>query len=154
MIPNYFLCFMQSSHFAVKLDMDFGLKAEKIGACVKVKWNRVQAGACYVRYEVILRNALSGIISSETGYNTGEMMLCKLSSSSNITYVELTVSFKTASINVTANVTVAPISTPVPTTPGMTLFCSFLLALLMPFVSLYKSRDALDVIPRMVFQLC
>ena len=116
--------------------MDFGLKAEEVGACVEVKWNRVQAGACYVRYEVILRNASNGVISSETGYNIGEMMMCILSSNISITYVELTVSFKTASINFTANVTEAPGSIPVPTTPGMTIFCSFLLALLMPFVSL------------------
>ena len=131
-----FLHFMHSSHFTVKLDMDLGLTAGKIGSCVQVKWNRVQAGACYVRYEVILRNASSDVISSETGYNIGEMMMCNLSSNISITYVELTVSFKTASINFTANVTEAPISTTVPTTPGMTIFCSFLLALLMPFVSL------------------
>ena len=118
-----FLHFIHSSHFTVKLDMDLGL-------------NRVQAGACYVRYEVILRNASSGVISSESGYNIGEMMMCNLSSNISITYVELTVSFKTASINFTANVTEAPGSTPVPTTPGMTIFCSFLLALLLPFVSL------------------
>ena len=127
---------MHSSHLAVKLDMDFGLKAEEVGACVEVKWNRVQAAACYVKYEVILRNASSDVISSETGYNIGEMMMCNLSSNISITYVELTVSFKTASINFTANVTEATISTLVPTAPGMTLFCSFLLALLLPFVSL------------------
>ena len=96
----------------------------------------MQAGACYVRYEVILRNASSGVISSETGYNIGEMMMCDLPNNISITYAELTVSFKTASINFTANVTEATISTPVPSTPGMTLFCSFLLALLMSFVSL------------------
>ena len=132
----HFLHFMQSSHPAVKLDMDFGLNAGKIGACVEVKWNRVQAGACYVKYEVILRNAWSGVISSETGYNIGEMMMCNLPNDISITYVQLTVSFKTTSKNFTANVTEAPIITPVPTTPGMTLFCSFLLALLIPFVSL------------------
>ena len=116
--------------------MDFGLKAEEVGACVEVKWNRVQAGACYVRYEVILTNASSGVISSDNGYNIGEIMMCNLPNNIIITYVELTVSFKTASINVTANVTEATISTPVPTTPGMSIFCSFLLALLLPFVSL------------------
>ena len=125
MVPHYFLCFMHSSHLAVKLDMDFGLKAEEVGACVEVKWNRVQAGACYVRYKVILRNASSDVISSETGYNIGEVMMCDLPNNISITYVELTVSFKAASINFTANVTETPFSTPVPTTPGMTLFCSF-----------------------------
>ena len=131
--------------------MDFGLKAEEVGACVEVKWNRVQAGACYVKYEVVLRNTLSGVISSETGYNIGEMMMCNLPNNNSITYVELTISFKTASINVTANVTETPISTTVPTTPGMTIFCSFPLALLMPIVSLKKSKNVLHVIPRMVF---
>ena len=66
----------------------------------------------------------------------GKFLQYQLTINISITYVELTVSFKTASINFTANVTEAPGSTLVPTTPGMTIFCSFLLALLMPFVSL------------------
>ena len=125
MIPHYFLCVMQSSHLAVDLEMDIGLRAEQIGACVEMKWNRVQAGACYVRYEVILRNASSDVISSETGYNIGEMMMCNLSSNSSITYVELMISFKTASKNFTANVTESPVSSLAPVTQGMTPFCSY-----------------------------
>ena len=136
MIPHYFLYFMHSSHSAVKLDMDLGLKAGKIGSCIQVKWNRGQVDACYVKYEVVFRNASRGVVSSETGYNIGEMMMCNLSSNIIITYVQLTVSFKTTSKNFTANVTESPINTQVPTTPGMILFCRFLLALLMPFVSL------------------
>ena len=125
MIPHYFLCVMQSSHLAVELDMEIGLRAEKIGACVEVKWNRVQAGACYVKYEVILRNASSDVISSETGYNIGEMMMCDLPSNRYITYVDLTVSFKTASKSFTANVTESPVSSLAPLTQGMTPFCCF-----------------------------
>ena len=125
MIPHYFLCVMQSSHIAVELDRDIGLRAGQIGACVEVKWNKVQAGACHVRYEVILRNSSSGVISSETGYNIGEMMMCDLRSNRYITFVDLTVSFKAASNNFTANVTEPPVSSPAPVTQGMTPVCSY-----------------------------
>ena len=101
--------------------MDFGLKAGGIGACVEVKWNRVQAVACYVKYEVAFRNTSRGVLSSETGYNIGEMMMCNSSSNIIITYVQLTVSFKNTFKNFTTKVTEAPISTPVPTTTGITL---------------------------------
>ena len=137
---------MQSSHLAVKLDMDFGFKAEKLATCVEVKWNRVQAGACYVKYEVVFRNASRGVISSETGYSIGEKTICNLSSNIAITYVDLTVSFKTASKNFTANVTEAPVSTPAPATPGIKPFCFFSLALYKPFLSLYNSRYVLNVV--------
>ena len=133
--------------------MDFGLKAGKNGACIEVKWNRVQAGACYVKYEVVFRNASRNFLSCETGYNIGEMMMCNLSSYIVITYVQLTVSFKATFKNFTANVTEATISSQVPTTPGMTLFCSFLLALLISFANLYKSRNVLNVITRQIFEL-
>ena len=145
---------MESSHLAVKLDMDIGLKAEKVGAnCVEVKWNRVQAGACYIKHEVVFRNASRSVISSETGYNILEMMNCNLPSNRNITYIDLTVSFKTTSKNFTTEVTETPISTPVPATPGMALFCSFSLVLLCSFIKLYKSRNVLHLISRIVLQL-
>ena len=137
---------MQSSHLAVKLDMDFGFKAEQVGACVEVKWNSVQAGACYVKYEVVFRNASRGVINSQSGYNIGEKTICNLSSNSTITYVDLTVSFKTASKNFTANVAEAPVSTPAPATPGIRLLCCFSLALFKPFLSLYNSRYVLNVV--------
>ena len=145
---------MKSSHLAVKLDMDIGLKAEKVRAnCVEVKWKRVQAGACYIKYEVVFRNASRSVIRSETGYNIVEMMNCNSPSNRNITYIDLTVSFKTTSKNFTTQVTETPINTPVPVTPGMALFCSFFLAFLWSFINLYNSRNVLHVISRNVLQL-
>ena len=103
--------------------MDFGLKAEKIAAskCVEVKWNKAESGACYVKYEVVLRNASGSDIRNETGYNIGEIMMCNLPSTRNITNVQLTVSFKATSKNATANVTEVPFSTKSPTVSGMRL---------------------------------
>ena len=114
---------MESSHVVVKFDMDFGLKAGKIGwaGCVQVQWNKVESGACYVKYEVVLRNASGGYQYSDSGYNIGEMTMCSFATFSNVTDVQLTVSFKATSSNVSANVSDTPISN----VPGMTPFCSF-----------------------------
>ena len=103
--------------------MDFGLKAEKIVAskCVEVKWNKAESGACYVKYEIVLRNASGSDIRNETGYNIGEIMMCNLPSTRSITNVQLKVSFKATSKNATANVTEVPFSTKSPTVSGMRL---------------------------------
>ena len=113
---------MQSFCFAVKLDVDFGLKAGKAvgGRCVNVRWNKVEAGACYVKYDVVLRNASGGYQYSDSGYNIGEMIMCSFATFSNVTDVQLTVSFKGTSTNVTATVSETPIRTSTPTPPGMT----------------------------------
>ena len=106
--------------------MDFGLKAGKIGGakCIEVKWNKVEAGACYVKYEVVLKSA-SGIGEySNSGYNIGEMTMCSFLTYSNVTDVQLTVSFKSTSRNVTAKVSDTPLTTPTPTPPGMTPLCT------------------------------
>ena len=86
--------------------MDFGLTAGKFGGakCIEVKWNKVESGACYVKYEVVLKSA-SGIDEySNSGYNIGEMAMCSFLTYSNVTDVQLTVSFKSTSRNVTAKV--------------------------------------------------
>ena len=114
---------MESSHVVVKLGLDFGLKAGKLGRarCVQVQWNKVESGACYVKYEVVLRNASGAYQYSDSGYNIGEMTMCSFPTFRNVTDVQLIVSFKATSTNVTANVSDTPIST----LPGMTPFCSF-----------------------------
>ena len=60
--------------YSNKIGHRFGLKARKLGGatCVEVHWNRVESGACYVKYEVVLKTA-SG---SSSGYNIGEMTMC------------------------------------------------------------------------------
>ena len=119
--------FMESSHVVVKLDMDFGLKAGKIVGtrCVTVRWNKVEAGACYVKYEVVLRNASGGYQYSDSGYNIGEITMCSFATFRNVTDVQLTVTFKATSINVTASISETQISAPTPSPPGMTPFCGF-----------------------------
>ena len=106
--------------------MDFGLKAGKIGGakCVEVKWNKVESGACYVKYEVVLLNASGSIEYSDSGFSIGKMTMCSFTPYSNVTDVQLTVSFKSTSRNVTAKVSETPLSTPAPTPPGMTSFCT------------------------------
>ena len=118
---------MESSFVAVKLDMDFGVKAGKIlgTRCVNVRWNKMEAGACYVKYEVVLRNSSGGYQYRDSGYNIGEMTMCSFATFSNVTDAQLIVSFKATSINVTTNVSDTPISTSTPTPPGMTPICIF-----------------------------
>ena len=104
--------------------MDVGLKGGKIGGCVKVQWNKVESGACYVTYEVVLKSASGSIEYSASGYNIGKMTPCGLATVSTVTDVQLTVTFKSTSKTFTARVSDAPIDTPTPTPPGMTLLLS------------------------------
>jgi len=98
----------------VKLDMDLGLKAGKIGGakCVEVKWNKVDSGACYVKYEVVLKSASGSVECSNLGYNIGNMTMCREAPYSNVTDVQLTVSFKSTSKSSTAKVSNISVSTP------------------------------------------
>ena len=132
--------------------MDFGLKAGKIGGakCIEVKWNKVESGACYVKYEVVLKNASGSNEYSFSGYNIGEIAKCSFLSYSTVTDVQLTVSFKSISRNVTAKVSDTPLTTPTPTPPGMTPFCSYLSVLIVSFVDWCKS-SFLNVISRVSF---
>ena len=106
--------------------MDFGLKAGKIGGakCIEVKWNKVETGACYVKYEVVLKSASESNVYGKTGYNIGEMTICSFLTYSNVTDVQLTVSFKSTSRNVTAKVSNTPLHTATPSPPGMTPLCT------------------------------
>ena len=106
--------------------MDFGLKAGKIGGatCVEVKWNKVESGACYVKYEVLLKNASGSNEYGNSGYNIGKMTMCRFATYSNVTDVQLTVSFKSTSRNVTAKVSDTPLTTQTPTPPGMKPLCT------------------------------
>ena len=102
--------------------MNFGLKAGKLGEakCVEVKWNKVEAGTCYVKYEVVLKNTSGSNEYSNSGYNIGEMTMCSFPTFSSVTDVQLTVSFKSTSRSVTAKVSNTPLTTPTPILPGMT----------------------------------
>ena len=97
--------------------MDFGLKAGKIGGatCVEVKWNKVESDACYVKYEVVLKNASGSNEHGKAGFNIGEMTMCRLPAFSSVTDVQLTVSFKSNSRHITAKVSDTPFTTSTPT---------------------------------------
>ena len=106
--------------------MDFGLKAAKIAGakCVEVKWNKVESGACYVKYEVVLKNASGSYEYGKAGYNIGEMTMCRFLTFGSVTDVQLTVSFKSTSRIVNAKVSDTPLTTPIPTPPGMKPLCT------------------------------
>ena len=106
-------------YIVVKLDIDFGLKAGIDGGakCVEVLWNKVESGACSVKYEVILKSASGSIEYSGLGYNIGRMAPCGLATAINVTDVQLTVTFKSTSKTFTAKVS-TPLTTPSPTPPG------------------------------------
>ena len=108
--------------------MDFGLKAGKIGGakCVEVKWNKVESGACYVKYEVVLKSASGSVEYRHSGYNIGEMKMCSFLTFNSVTDVQLTVRFKSTSRSATAKVSDTPLTTPTPTLPGMTSLCTLL----------------------------
>ena len=102
--------------------MDFGLKAGKFGEakCVQVKWNKTEPGICYVKYDVVLKSASGRNEYSYSGYNIGEIATCNLLTYKYVTDVQLTVSFKSTSKIVSANVSDTPLYIPTPTPPGMT----------------------------------
>ena len=107
--------------------MDFGLKAGRAGGgggCFEVKWNKVESGACYVKYEVVLKSASGSNEYNYSGYNIAEINECSILTYSNVTDVQLTVRFKSTSRNVTAKVSDSPLTTPTPTPPGMTPNCT------------------------------
>ena len=131
--------------------MDFGLKAGKGGGanCVEVQWNKVESGACDVKYEVILKSASGSIEYSGLGYNIGKIAPCGLATVINVTDVQLTVTFKSISKTVTAKVSETPLTTQTPTPPGMTPYYStrFL------YANWCQSNNALNAISRLIFQL-
>ncbi|XP_065056116.1 uncharacterized protein LOC135684468 isoform X1 [Rhopilema esculentum] len=102
----------------LKLDGNPNLRAGKIiiDSCVEVKWTKAESGACYVKYEVKLKNASGTVVYTETGYNIDEVKKCKIPGNVNITDVEMTMSFKTTSKVFTAKVSETPIPTTLPPT--------------------------------------
>ena len=86
-----------------KIGHGFCVKAGKVGGakCVEVKRNKVESGACYVKYEVVLKSASGSNVYSEAGYNIGEMTMCSSLTFSSVTDVQLTVSFKPTSRHLT-----------------------------------------------------
>ena len=105
--------------------MDFGLTAGKVerAKCVEVKWNKVESGACYVKYEIVLKNASGSNEYSFSGYDIGEIAKCNLLTYKYVTDVQLTVSFKSTSKSVSASISDTPLTTPTLTPPGMTPLC-------------------------------
>ncbi|XP_065054129.1 uncharacterized protein LOC135682953 isoform X2 [Rhopilema esculentum] len=101
----------------LNLDGNPNLQARKINvdSCVEVKWTKAESGACYVKYEVRLKNA-SGTVYTETGYNIDEIKKCKIQGNVNITDVEMTMSFKSTSKVFTAKVSETPIPLTLPPT--------------------------------------
>ena len=107
-----------SFNLTVKLDKTFNLKAGKLVAskCVEVKWNKVESGACFVKYDVKLKDAFGNQLYNKIVYNIGELKMCNLSDIATIANVELMVSFKSTYKNIIAKVSETPITTPAPPT--------------------------------------
>ena len=84
----------------------------------------MESGACYIKYEVVLKNASGSEEYVKSGYNIGKMTMCSFLTFSNVTDVQLTVSFKSTSRNVTTKVSDTLLTTPSPTPHGMTPLCT------------------------------
>ena len=102
----------------MKLDGNPNLHVGKVivDSCVEVKWTKAEPGACYVKYEVKLKNASGTVVYTENGYNIDEIKKCKIPGTVNITDVEMTMSFKSTSKVFTAKVSETPIPTTLPPT--------------------------------------
>ena len=110
------------------MNRTFGLRVKGANGskCFEVKWDKVQSGACFVKYEVILKNASGRDLYIKTGYNIGRLQTCTLKDSTDVANVQLTVSFIDSSKTVIEKVPTAPINTLVPTTSGTPSIYNFL----------------------------
>jgi len=63
--------------------------------CLELKWKKVQAGACYVRYDVVWKSVLGGAMFNKSGYNIGKIEICSENPSKEIVRAQLIISFKT-----------------------------------------------------------
>ena len=105
---------------AVKLNKPYHLRAGKIvqDKCVEVKWNKLESGACFVKYDVKLYDASRKQIYNKKGNNIGEMKICNLTKFDDISDVQLTVNFKTLSKSIAAKVSNSPIPSAATVTSG------------------------------------
>ena len=105
---------------AVKVDKPYYLRAGKIteSKCVEVKWNKLESGACFVKYDVKLYDASKKQIYNKKGHNFGEMKICNLTKFKDISDVQLTVKFKTLSKSIAAKVSNSPIPSAATVTKG------------------------------------
>ena len=92
--------------------------------CIDIKWNKVESGACIVKYDVKLRDASGKYYHNKSGYNIREMKICNVKDFANITNVEMMASFK----NVTSKASNANIITQSQTSTGM-IICSYRFAI-------------------------
>ena len=80
----------------VKLDKPLDLKAVRLveSNCIDIKWNKVESGACIVKYDVKLKDASGNYYHNKVGYNIREMKFCNVTDFDIITNVEMVVNFK------------------------------------------------------------
>ena len=99
---------------AVKLTQNLEIEARKLpnDGCVEVKWTKIDAGSCHVKYDVGFKNSSGSYLYNVTGYNIEEVRKCNLTVYNYITDVELTVSVNNASRTYTAKLVEAVIQPP------------------------------------------
>ena len=90
----------------MNLDKSFDLRAKKLfsSRCVEVRWNLTQSGACYVKYNVILKDASRANLLSLTGYQIRRLRTCNALIFDSVNDVQLNVSFKNRFTVVTTKV--------------------------------------------------
>ena len=89
--------------------------------CVRVKWNKIASGNCFVKYEVQYKDNAGTVRYTNDGTNIGETRRCRIPAGVNITQVQLKISFKSVAKNFTINVLEGAIpTTPAPTTKPKT----------------------------------
>ena len=91
-------------------DLKTGRRAEL--KCIEVTWDKVESGECFVKYDVGFKNESGHYLYNKTGHNVGAMTVCNLTAYTNVTHVELRVSFREESKNVTAEVSEIPVLLP------------------------------------------
>ena len=95
-----------SLYLKVNLNSSFDLRVEKLSAsrCVEVRWNLTQAGACYVKYNVILKDASGARLFTSSGYQLHLLRMCSKRIFNSVSDVQLNVSFKNKFTIVTTKV--------------------------------------------------
>ena len=102
----------------MKLDQVLNIKAwKRPDKCVEVTWDKVESGACFVKFELKFKNATGNFLYNETGYNIMKMEKCNLADFVNLTEIQLTVSFKNTSKSYTFIIP-KPTTTPSTRKPG------------------------------------
>ena len=90
--------------------------------CLEVMWNKINSGACYVRFDLVLKTGSGASVFKRTGHNIYKVRICDMQAVIKVANVQLIVSFRNAVRYVSLNVSQEP-TTIQPQTPAGMISC-------------------------------